>query len=171
MFNNILKFTVKIIDGCLYGFVGPFSIVFIIPQFLVHLSNKYGMPYYSFSGSEMLSKILMWSGAIIAIYCGFLMIFTSKGTPAVTSSPQKIMRTNIYAYVRHPMMWALTITLAGEVFFHGILLLLLWFFAWLRIKHLYVVNYEEPQLEKRFGDSWKDYCSKVPRWIPTFRKK
>jgi len=171
MIKQLFRFLVKVIDGSLYGFVGPFSILFIIPQFIIFLSNKYGLPYLGFPGSKLISEILMWTGAAIAIYCGLLMIFTGKGTPAVTSSPQKVMRKNIYAFVRHPMMWGLTITLAGEVIYNGMPLLLLWFVAWLRIQQLYVVNYEEPQLERRFGKSWEEFCAEVPRWSPRLRKK
>ena len=168
---SVLKFIRKVIDGCLYAFVGPFTILFIIPQFIIFLSNKYGLPIFSFPGSKITSEIVMWSGAALAIYCTLLMLFTGKGTPAVTSSPQKIMKRNIYAFVRHPMMWALTIALAGEVIYNGMPLLLLWFIAWLRIQQLYVVNYEEPQLERRFGDSWNEYCEEIPRWFPRFSKK
>lgn len=168
---SVLKFFRKVIDGSLYGFVGPFSILFIIPQFIIFLSKKFGLPIFTFPGSQILSEIIMWSGAALAIYCTLLMFFTGKGTPAVTSSPQKIMKRNIYAYVRHPMMWALTIALAGEVIYNGMPLLLLWFIAWLRIQHLYVVNYEEPQLERRFSENWKEYCEEVPRWFPRFSKK
>ena len=168
---SVLKFIRKVIDGSLYAFIGPFTILFIIPQFIIFLSKKYGLPIFTFPGSQILSEIVMWSGAALAIYCTMLMLFTGKGTPAVTSSPQKIMKRNIYAYVRHPMMWALTIALAGEVIYNGMPLLLLYFIAWLRIQQLYVVNYEEPQLERRFGDSWNVYCNEVPRWFPRFSKK
>ena len=34
MLKKIFKHFIKLIDGLLYGFVGPFSIMFIIPQFL-----------------------------------------------------------------------------------------------------------------------------------------
>lgn len=168
---SILKFIRKMIDGCLYAFIGPFTVLFIIPQFLVYISNKYNLPYWGFPGSKIISEVMMWSGAALAIYCTLMMLFTGKGTPAVTSAPQKIMRKNIYAYLRHPMMWALTITLAGFVIYHGKLLLLIYFIAWLRIQHLYVVNYEEPQLERRFGESWHEYCAEVPRWLPRLSKK
>jgi protein-S-isoprenylcysteine O-methyltransferase Ste14 len=38
----------------------------------------------------------------------------------------------------------------------------------MRIIYLIVANYEEPQLERRFGESWTEYCQNVPPWIPSF---
>jgi protein-S-isoprenylcysteine O-methyltransferase Ste14 len=36
--------------------------------------------------------------------------------------------------------------------------------------HLAVVQIEEPELRKRFGASYEDYCRKVPRWLPRLRR-
>ena len=40
--------------------------------------------------------------------------------------------------------------------------------AWLALAHLFVLLYEEPTLERRFGASYDDYRRRVPRWIPRF---
>ncbi len=32
--------------------------------------------------------------------------------------------------------------------------------------HLFVVLYEEPALEKRFGESYIDYRASINRWLP-----
>jgi protein-S-isoprenylcysteine O-methyltransferase Ste14 len=31
---------------------------------------------------------------------------------------------------------------------------------------LFVPLYEEPDMERRFGDAYREYCRKVPRWWP-----
>jgi protein-S-isoprenylcysteine O-methyltransferase Ste14 len=36
----------------------------------------------------------------------------------------------------------------------------------LALAHLFVVLYEEPTLEARFGDSYRAYKRTTPRWIP-----
>ncbi len=35
--------------------------------------------------------------------------------------------------------------------------------------HLFTVLVEEPQLRKRFGKPYEEYCQTVPRWIPRFK--
>jgi protein-S-isoprenylcysteine O-methyltransferase Ste14 len=110
----------------------------------------------------------MWSGTALAIWCAVLMFLFGEGTFLVTSAPKKIMTRNIYGIVRHPMMWALYIIVLGEILTFGHFILIVWLFAMIRIIYLIVANYEEPQLERRFGESWKEYCQKVPPWIPRF---
>ncbi len=39
-------------------------------------------------------------------------------------------------------------------------------FAMIAAAHLFVVLYEEPNLERRFGDSYREYRQTTPRWIP-----
>lgn len=36
--------------------------------------------------------------------------------------------------------------------------------------HLFVILYEEPELRRKFGASYEEYCKTVPRWIPRFSK-
>ena len=78
------------------------------------------------------------------------------------------MTRNIYGYVRHPMMWALFIIVLGEILTFGHFILFVWLIAMVRIIYLIVAYYEEPQLERRYGESWNEYCKKVPPWIPRF---
>lgn len=79
------------------------------------------------------------------------------------------MTRNIYGRMRHPMMWALYIIVFGEILVFGHFILLVWLIAMVRIIYLIVHNYEEPQLERRFGESWKEYCEQVPPWMPKFK--
>jgi len=164
------KIILRAVDGLLYGFIGPFSVLYIIPRFLMTISNTKSLAGFGIAGVRIAGLIIIWFGAALAIWCTILMFLYGKGTPLVTSAPQKILNRNIYVYVRHPMMWSLIFVVLGQALMYGQLILLAWLIALSRIIHLVVVNYEEPQLERRFGESWKEYCQKVPRWFPRFRK-
>jgi protein-S-isoprenylcysteine O-methyltransferase Ste14 len=168
MFKKIYRIIIKIIDGALYGFIGPFSVLYIIPQFLMKLVNIKTQDGFGIPGIEIVGIVIMWSGTALAIWCAILMFLFGKGTFLVTSAPQKMMTHNIFGYVRNPMMWALFIIVFGEILTFGNLILLVWLIAMIRIIYLIVANYEEPQLERRFGESWTEYCKKVPAWIPRF---
>jgi Putative protein-S-isoprenylcysteine methyltransferase len=168
MFKFIYKNLIRLIDGALYGFIGPFSVLYIIPQFIMKIVTIKPQEGFGFYSVKILGMVFMWSGAALAIYCSFLMVLFAKGTPLVTSAPQKILVRNIYKYIRHPMMWSLFIVVLGEALTFGQWILFIWLIAMSRIIYLIVVNYEEPQLERRFGESWFAYCQKVPRWLPRF---
>ena len=49
MFKLIFRIIIRIIDGALYGFIGPFSVLYIIPLFLMELvkmktEDGFGLP-------------------------------------------------------------------------------------------------------------------------------
>jgi protein-S-isoprenylcysteine O-methyltransferase Ste14 len=169
MLKHFYRIMIKLIDGALYGFIGPFSVLYIIPQFLMKLAGIKTEEGFGIPAVETIGIIIMWSGTALAIWCALLMFIYGQGTFLVTSAPKKMMTRNIYGVVRHPMMWALFIIVFGEILLFGHVVLLVWLIAMVRIIYLIVTNYEEPQLESRFGESWTEYCSKVPAWIPRFR--
>lgn len=171
MHKNAYKIILRVADGALYGFIGPFSVLYIIPQFLMNLSNSKSQAGFGMPGIETVGFIIIWCGAFLAVYCTALMLLFGKGTPLVTSAPQTIMNRNVYACARHPMMWSLMVVVLGEALMYGQPVLVIWLIALSRILHLIVVNYEEPQLEQRFGENWQKYCDVVPRWFPHFNIK
>ena len=64
------------------------------------------------------------------------------------------------------MILSLIITLVGEALFfssYGIAALALLNFV---LNSIYFVYMEEPELEKRFGEQYREYKKNVPRWIP-----
>jgi protein-S-isoprenylcysteine O-methyltransferase Ste14 len=168
MIHRIYRIILHIIDGALYGFIGPFCVLYIIPQFLMKLVKINSEDGFGIPGVEIAGILIMWSGTALAIWCALLMFKFGQGTFLVTAAPQKLMVRNIYGYVRHPMMWALYIIVFGEFLTFGHFIILIWLIAMCRIIYLIVANYEEPQLERRFGESWKEYCQNVPPWIPRF---
>ena len=168
MLKPVYRIIIRIIDGALYGFIGPFCMLYIIPQFLMKLVKIKTEDGFGIPGVEIVGIIIMWSGTALAIWCAGLMFLYGKGTFLVTSAPKKILTRNIFGIVRNPMMWALYIIVLGEILTFGHFILVIWLIAMVRIIYLIVANYEEPQLEQRFGESWKEYCQKVPAWIPRF---
>jgi len=172
MLRHFYRITISIIDGALYGFIGPFCVLYIIPQFLMKLVKIKTEEGFGIPAVKNIGIIIMWSGTALAIWCALLMFIYGQGTFLVTSAPKKMMTRSIYGIVRHPMMWALFIIVFGEILLFGHFILLIWLIAMVRIIWLIVANYEEPQLERRFGESWTEYCKNVPAWIPrlNFRK-
>ncbi|MEI7501397.1 MAG: isoprenylcysteine carboxylmethyltransferase family protein, partial [Bacteroidota bacterium] len=168
MLKHIYRISIRLIDGTLYAFIGPFTVLYIIPHFLMSVVNIKSQEGFGLPGVKIVGIILMWSGTALAIWCIILILIFGRATPLVTSAPKKIIARNIYGQVRHPMMWSLIIIVLGEVLTYGQFILFIWLIAMSRIIYIIVINYEEPQLEHRFGESWKEYCHQVPRWFPRF---
>jgi protein-S-isoprenylcysteine O-methyltransferase Ste14 len=86
-----------------------------------------------------------------------------QGAPAST-----LVKDGPFRYVRNPIYLAGVTLLLGvgvlylpwRVVDQGLPLLLLAYF------HVAVVRLEEPELRRRFGSKYEEYCERVPRWLP-----
>jgi protein-S-isoprenylcysteine O-methyltransferase Ste14 len=47
--------------------------------------------------------------------------------------------------------------------------LFIWAIIFFIINNVFFLIYEEPNLEKRFGEQYRKYKKEVPRWIPKIR--
>lgn len=66
-------------------------------------------------------------------------------------------------------MLGTTSLLTGEAFLFGsaeVAILAVVFFL---IKTMYFISYEEPGLEGRFGEEYREYKRHVPRWLPPLK--
>lgn len=64
------------------------------------------------------------------------------------------------------MITAVLAVLLGEAALFGSPALLIWCAAFLAINWAWFALYEEPGLERRFGEEYLAYRRNVPRWIP-----
>ena len=87
------------------------------------------------------------------------------GGPGVSVPPERIVEGGPYRWVRNPMYLGHLIFLAGLAFLlHSWLGAALFAFhvPWFQAR----VREDERHLTELFGDSYRDYCRRVKRWIP-----
>jgi protein-S-isoprenylcysteine O-methyltransferase Ste14 len=104
----------------------------------------------------------------IAAWIACLDIFSrhGRGTPLPADAPRQLVTTGLFRQIRNPIMAAeLSIIWAIALYFAS-LGTALYAIAISVAAHVLVVQIEEPELRKRFGQSYADYCQKVPRWFP-----
>jgi protein-S-isoprenylcysteine O-methyltransferase Ste14 len=70
-----------------------------------------------------------------------------------------------YAFSRHPMYLSELTLLLGWVIFYGSIALLIAFVVWYLFFNYYAVPREERVLEAHFGEAYREYKSRVPRWL------
>ncbi|MHB1343170.1 MAG: methyltransferase family protein [Thermoleophilia bacterium] len=87
------------------------------------------------------------------------------GGPGLSRPPERLLSTGPYAVTRNPMYLGHLIFLAGLSLFtrsplaavitaaHG---------PWFQKR----VEGDEAGLERLFGDEYREYCERVPRWFP-----
>lgn len=65
-----------------------------------------------------------------------------------------------------PLFWGVFAGLSGKTLLAQSLPLLAWAALFALANAIYMPLFEEPGLEKRFGDDYRLYNKNVPRWLP-----
>jgi protein-S-isoprenylcysteine O-methyltransferase Ste14 len=110
--------------------------------------------------------VLISPGLALWVWTLRLFIRRGKGTLAPWDPPRHLVVAGPYSRVRNPMITAVLTVLIGEAVLFGSPALLIWCAAFLGINWAYFVLHEESALERRFGDEYRAYRRRVPRWIP-----
>jgi protein-S-isoprenylcysteine O-methyltransferase Ste14 len=128
--------------------------------------------------SEMLSGpivticgvILLLLGLVFWIWC-IVWFLRARGTPVPFNPPRELVTEGPYAWSRNPMLTGVFAFLFGMgLLLHSMSMAFIWtpVFVILNILELKLV--EEPELEQRFGESYKKYRQRVPMFIPKFER-
>jgi protein-S-isoprenylcysteine O-methyltransferase Ste14 len=89
-----------------------------------------------------------------------------KGTLAPWDPPTVFVVHGPYRFVRNPMISGVILILFGEALVLVSPAHSAWAASFLALNLLYIPLAEEPQLERRFGDSYREYRRHVRRFIP-----
>src|SRR6185369_2230852 len=114
--------------------------------------------------------VVMTIGALIYFWCAWDFTFAGKGTPAPIDPPRELVVKGLYRYVRNPMYVGVLSVVLGQAIWFEALRLFEYAGLVLVLFTTFVLIYEEPALKRKFGASYKQYCERVPRWIPRFRR-
>jgi protein-S-isoprenylcysteine O-methyltransferase Ste14 len=116
-------------------------------------------------GSSVLGLLCFVSGLGIYSGCVWDFICFGKGTPAPIHAPQHLVIRGLYHYSRNPMYVAVLLVILGWalVYMSGVLLLYCGA-VWICFQML-VIFYEEPILQRLFGEGYRDYKKSVHRWL------
>jgi protein-S-isoprenylcysteine O-methyltransferase Ste14 len=154
----------------LISFIIPFLVVVIIPQRLrsspaahdTHWSGK-GL---GVGAARLAGGASLLFGFGLFAWCVGLFNRESRGTIMPWEPIQRLVVVGPYRHVRNPMISGVLFMLLGQALFFGSRLTAAWAGLFFLINHLYFIRFEEPGLERRFGDDYRRYQAAVPRWRP-----
>lgn len=166
--NKFVSHMWYVIDCLIYLFIGPFNALYVIPLFFRGIESSFGIKLQQLYTLNITGAVFMWVGAFIAIWCSILMFINSFVSIVPFFKPTALITSGPFSQVRHPMMWALFIVLFGEVLIYSSPFTLLWLLIWIRFSIIYIGKFEEPYLQRNFGDAYQKYSTLVPRWLPKY---
>lgn len=101
--------------------------------------------------------------AIIAVTLGLFRRFETRPEPWEASST--LIRSGVYRWSRNPMYLGMALTSVGiAIYFESLAAGLLLVLVVVAIDR-FVIAREERYLERRFGEEYRDYRTRVRRWL------
>jgi protein-S-isoprenylcysteine O-methyltransferase Ste14 len=145
----------------------PGFLLWIVPVDLVTQIGGPALPV----GPWTWAAIPFWvTGVAVVIWCAADFVRKGHGTPAPIEPPKELVISGLYRYVRNPMYVGVLLIQVGHIVWFGTLAQgIYWFFLCIGF-NLFIRANEEPHLRRTFGAAYEEYCRKVPRWIPRFKK-
>jgi len=144
----------------------PFSVTVLVPLWLLG-SGPVGWIEAPLAPVRMVVGVT--SGAIgLALFASTLLHFVrvGRGTLAPWDPPRELVVVGVYRRVRNPMISGVVFVLLAEALLTGSARLFEWFGLFALVNAIYIPLVEEPGLERRFGERYREYRRNVPRWIP-----
>ncbi len=113
------------------------------------------------------ATLLLWG---LVLWCWCLDVFSRKGrgTPFPLDAPRLLVTSGPFAFVRNPLIGGELLVIWGEAMYFAKAGILFYAVLATLVAHLVVVYGEEPDLKRRFGREYEEYCRRVPRWFPRF---
>ncbi len=141
---------------------------------LVHVAAPWGLSLLSTRhgwvggrpGSwNLLALILVVAGIACTLWMIALHFRASPGSFLELGLTQKLLTHSPYAFSRNPMYLFELAFWFGWALFYGSLAVLIGFLLWFAMFNFVIVPYEERDLEARFGEAYRAYLARVPRWL------
>ena len=153
-----------ILKTILFTILVPGTVAVLIPSWLL---DGFQRPVQG--PMTWLGVLIALVGAAIYLRCAWEFAVRGLGTPAPIAPTKFLVTTALHRYVRNPMYIGVALAIAGQAALFRSLHLVEYAAVMLMVAHVFVILYEEPTLQRTFGESYEEYLRTVPRWIPNFR--
>ncbi len=122
---------------------------------------------------KMAGLLLFAGGTILHLWTGKLLGFKGLiGLPEISSKVKsRFVMKGPFLVVRHPTYLAHTLLFAGVFLITGVAAVGVVTLLDFVIMNKVVIPLEEKELESRFGEQYREYEKKVPRFFPGFPRK
>jgi protein-S-isoprenylcysteine O-methyltransferase Ste14 len=144
----------------LFAFLAlPGTVAIAIPALLLTREWRHGASFHPASLPPL------GAGSILLLWCVREFYVSGRGTLAPWSPPRFLVTAGPYRFSRNPMYVAVALVLAGWSIAGMSTMLSIYTVFVIVAFQLRVVFGEEPWLARTHGAAWKEYKTRVPRWL------
>ena len=148
----------------LFLLVAPGVVAGLVPWWLTRWEVREPLPHWT--SLPVAGGLLLVLGVVVLVHAFARFVVEGIGTPAPVAPTERLVVGGLYRYVRNPMYLAVAATIVGQALLLGQLALLLYAGVFVLVVAAFVRGYEEPTLERRYGEQYALYRRTVPGWLP-----
>jgi methanethiol S-methyltransferase len=144
------------------GAAATFGVVWIVDSFVLN--------WTTFLDQAIPTWIQFFVGLPILVVAGYLAMASMRTVFGEHRDPPTVIRTGLFARMRHPMYFAQVLVYVGLTVLSASLAAgVVTIGAAVALARL--CRYEERLLIERFGEEYRRYMRDVPMWIPRLRRR
>ncbi len=148
------------LGSALFFLLAPCVVAGLVPWWMTRWrAGAYATPLGQVAGALLLAGGL-------PVLCDAFARFArlGRGTPSPTHPTERLVVSGLYRHTRNPMYLAVLAIVLAQALVLGRLDLLVYAGACALAMNAFVRLYEEPTLERRYGEEYRRYRAAVPRW-------
>jgi protein-S-isoprenylcysteine O-methyltransferase Ste14 len=140
--------------------------VYYVAGFLVGVALEIVFPTDWPSTAVRVAAALIAGGAWLAFDGAAMVVFRRAGTSMVPMNPTTALVTSgPYRVTRNPMYVGMAFLYVALAFAFGVMWALVFLPVVIVMVDRLVIAREEPYLERKFGEVYRDYKARVRRWL------
>ena len=125
---------------------------------------------YEGRGVPVIVAVIAWAfileGTAVLLYGVWHFAVEGRGTPAPVAPTERLVVSGPYLYVRNPMYLGVGAVILGQALLFPSAAIFIYLAAFAVVVLIFVKAYEEPTLQRTFGDEYTEYRAVVPAWFP-----
>jgi protein-S-isoprenylcysteine O-methyltransferase Ste14 len=139
---------------------------YYVAAFLVGVALELIFPTSWPSTGVRVAAALIAGGAWLALDGVATVLFRRAGTSMIPMNPTTALVTSgPYRFTRNPMYVGMAFLHVALAFAFGVMWALVFLPAVIVVVDRFVIAREEPYLERKFGQAYRDYKTRVRRWL------
>ena len=162
-----MKKTTAAAGSALFFALAPGLVAGVIPWWITRWEVRqpsYGAPL------RIVGVALLVAGVVVLVHAFGRFVVEGAGTPAPIAPTERLVVGGLYRYVRNPMYLAVLAAVIGQALVLGQPALFVYAALLFGIVAAFVRWYEEPVLQRRYGEEYEAYKRAVPAWWPRWRR-